>query len=337
MLVEHEQLLVRSLGCLLGGALGDVMVSEGKISAKTQMALFTAEGLLRAEVRFNTKGIGPIYSATVTHAYLRWLTTQDILPAGEYTEDGWLIEATHMHRARKTDPTSIRVLRNLKTRGERAPNQAQGWGGLVRVSPMGILGSKLFDYPQRRAEIFNLGCELAWITHGHENGFLPAGCFAVLIAGLCHGLELERAIQIAADLLPSEGEGRDVRLLLEEALSMTVQHSLFDSRQHATPELVFSKLGPGKVAHEVLAQAILFSSSSDDFESCIDRALLMTRGNAAVAFTVGSILGASRGVDALGRLEEVENLEIIATLANDLARPEWNFRSDQVWARYPGH
>lgn len=94
-------------GCLIGGAIGDalgwpveflskdeiknhygeagitdlVIGSSGKaeITDDTQMTIFTAEGLLRANTRYSYKGIchGP---SVVYRAYLRWLHThRDIL------------------------------------------------------------------------------------------------------------------------------------------------------------------------------------------------------------------------------------------------------------------
>lgn len=97
-------------GCLLGGAIGDalgwpvefmrlneikqkygeagisnlILGRNGKaeITDDTQMTLFTAEGLLRADSRYRQKGICHP-STMVYHAYLRWLYTQDYPKANE--------------------------------------------------------------------------------------------------------------------------------------------------------------------------------------------------------------------------------------------------------------
>jgi hypothetical protein len=109
----------RVRGCLLGGAIGDALGAPvefmrmpqvknrfgpdgivdyapaygriGAITDDTQMTLFTAEGLMRAFVRQNLKGICSVPSV-VCHAYLRWLATQGVFPkAGlEIGKDGWL-------------------------------------------------------------------------------------------------------------------------------------------------------------------------------------------------------------------------------------------------------
>jgi hypothetical protein len=93
----------RFVGCLLGGAVGDALGAPvefmkrteilrrfgpngitayvpaygglGTITDDTQMALFTAEGLLRAWVRGCFKGI-TTFTGVTAHAYLRWLQTQ---------------------------------------------------------------------------------------------------------------------------------------------------------------------------------------------------------------------------------------------------------------------
>ena len=106
----------RFLGCLLGGAAGDALGAPvefmkratilerfgprgitsyapaygrtGAITDDTQMTLFTAEGLLRAYVRGERRGIGHVPSV-VAHAYLRWLKTQGTAPAApDVGEDG---------------------------------------------------------------------------------------------------------------------------------------------------------------------------------------------------------------------------------------------------------
>jgi hypothetical protein len=95
--------LERFRGCLLGGAVGDALGAPvefmsleevrrrfgtdgvtgmvpgvwpaGSITDDTQMTLFTADGLLRAQVRWAGKGI--CHPPTVVdRAYARWLTTQ---------------------------------------------------------------------------------------------------------------------------------------------------------------------------------------------------------------------------------------------------------------------
>jgi ADP-ribosyl-[dinitrogen reductase] hydrolase len=65
--------------------------SAGKITDDTQMSLFTAEGLIRAEVRGRLRGLLS-YEGCMYHAYLRWLDTQgEKVLVDHYRPDGWLI------------------------------------------------------------------------------------------------------------------------------------------------------------------------------------------------------------------------------------------------------
>jgi len=66
--------------------------AKAEITDDTQMTLFTAEGLLRAESRRREKGIScPPF--VVYNAYLRWLHTQGYHQSKDKnsTYDGWLI------------------------------------------------------------------------------------------------------------------------------------------------------------------------------------------------------------------------------------------------------
>jgi len=57
-------------------------------------------------------------------------------------------------------------------------NDSKGCGGVMRMAPVGLVG------PADPGERFNLGCELAALSHGHPSGYLAAGALAELIAEL---------------------------------------------------------------------------------------------------------------------------------------------------------
>jgi ADP-ribosyl-[dinitrogen reductase] hydrolase len=75
----------------------------GSVTDDTQMTMFTAEGLIRASVRFELKGICHPPSV-VDHAYARWLATQGEQSCrwDDAKFDGWLfrVEALYARRAR---------------------------------------------------------------------------------------------------------------------------------------------------------------------------------------------------------------------------------------------
>src|SRR5262245_31972795 len=98
-----DEVLNRTRGSLLGGAVGDALGapiefdswasiarqhgpngvvdlvpaygSLGAITDDTQMMMFTAEGLIRANVRDRERGVSH-FPSVVRHAYFRWLLTQ---------------------------------------------------------------------------------------------------------------------------------------------------------------------------------------------------------------------------------------------------------------------
>ena len=87
----------------------------GAITDDTQMALFTAEGMLRGWVRFCVRGIGPALVAVTARAYLAWLTTQGYKTILDVPrEDGWLITHKELLNCRSPGTTSISALRSLK-------------------------------------------------------------------------------------------------------------------------------------------------------------------------------------------------------------------------------
>jgi ADP-ribosylglycohydrolase len=134
---------------MLGGAAGDALGGLGQITSATQMSLFTAEGLLRGQVRFWTKGIGPIYSLMVGHSYLRWVQTQIPDIDVDVHKDGWLYKVPGLHANRTPDRVSIMALKSLRELGQnqdmtfvQAKNNSRGCGGVIRIATVGLATSK---------------------------------------------------------------------------------------------------------------------------------------------------------------------------------------------------
>jgi ADP-ribosylglycohydrolase len=190
----------RFLGCLLGGAVGDALGAPvefmkrteilrrfgpngittyapaygglGRITDDTQMTLFTAEGLLRGEVRGAFRGITSYVNVTA-HAYLRWLQTQGEDPAFEINpgsgETGWLFHQRELHSRRAAGNTCISALKAMQSLGEPARNDSKGCGGVMRVAPVGLFMGRL-GAAVSPEDAFRLGQELAALTHGHPTG-----------------------------------------------------------------------------------------------------------------------------------------------------------------------
>ena len=188
-------------GCMLGGAVGDALGAPiefmsktvilqkygkdgvqdyvefadgtGAITDDTQMALFTAEGILRAYIRGHEKGIcSP--ASVVKFAYQRWLKTQGYTPnvSEDFLNSGWLIKEKQLFSSRAPGMTCLSA---LEENNLHAKNNSKGCGTVMRLAPVGLF----FD-PE---SAYKYGCEFSAITHGHPTGITAGGsvCHAYII------------------------------------------------------------------------------------------------------------------------------------------------------------
>ena len=271
----------RSIGCLLGGAVGDALGApveflpmeeirrrygdagitgyvefwsgQGAFTDDTQMTLFTAEGLALAGER--ARGGGPrALSAlveSVHRAYLRWLLTQGeeanwgrarATPDALKAEGG-LIREKGLWARRSPGMTCLAALQSGRRGSTSDPiNVSKGCGGVMRVAPVGLR----YDDPE---EAFRTGCEVAAITHGHPSGYLPAGFLAALISSLSRGEAFPPSVERATALLRTwKGHAETVA-----AVEMAVAGSARRSRTEIAaavpfPEAIESLAGKGDVS-----------------------------------------------------------------------------------------
>ena len=353
----------RSLGCLLGGAVGDALGAPveflrrseilsrfgpqgirryapaygrlGAITDDTQMALFTAEGLLRSWVRGYLKGISS-HVAMVGRSYLRWLSTQGV----EVSVDpdlctGWLITQRELHTRRAPGMTCVSALHN-GTLGEPATNDSKGCGGVMRMAPAGLFVGSLGDAPERA---FGLGVELAALTHGHPTGQLAAGAFAVIIASLCTGGSMDEGLDAALGCLRDEPHGDETVAALRQA------RDLASGRGPSAEAL--QRLGDGWLAHEALAIAVYSALVAADFSDGIALAVNHDGDSDSTGAMTGNLLGAQLGINAIPAywLDALELRDTITQLGEDLAAfPSWDLDEDAlsdvgaaVVRRYPGY
>jgi hypothetical protein len=126
-------------GCLLGGAVGDALgapvefmklaeiharfgpggISEfeaaygrrGAITDDTQMTLFTADALIRALHRYESRGICFV-PAVATYAYLRWLETQGEPSPTPIPARGWIDSIPELRSRRGPGNTCLSAVRS---------------------------------------------------------------------------------------------------------------------------------------------------------------------------------------------------------------------------------
>jgi len=346
----------RIAGCLLGGAVGDALGAPveflslsairaeygegglagfvpvfgraGSITDDTQMTLFTADGLLRAEAARREGGNSdPV--ASVHQAYLRWLMTQrevsdhSLYPWATARERlGWLYRLPALRARRAPGSTCILGLRCSEMGTVEHPlNASKGCGGLMRVAPVGL-------FVDRPEEAFDLGCSVAALTHGHPSGFLSAGVMAAVVCCLANGVELPAAIDRALPLLKSRREHQEVLRALEGTLAATL-------KGEGTPEAV-EALGAGWVAEETLAIGLYSALMGDgEFRTGALLAINHSGDSDSTGAVAGSLLGASLGKASIPAewLDGLELREAIEQVALDLAH---RYVEKEGWrARYP--
>ncbi|MDN3015524.1 ADP-ribosylglycohydrolase family protein [Paenibacillus sp. BSR1-1] len=340
-------------GCLIGGAIGDALgwpvefnkhdqivqqygpngiqdlqlVSSGKaqITDDTQMTLFTAEGILRAETRGIRKGICHPPSV-VFFAYQRWLLTQGYprIDDYEWIYDGWLLGVKELHARRAPGNSCLSALLNRKHGTIEEPiNNSKGCGGVMRVVPIGLFCLK------ERA--FDMAADCAALTHGHPSGYLSAGALASIVASIIEGADILTAVKQSIMELKTKEHHEECTRILEKALDLVVKSDLSDYE-------AISQLGEGWVGEEALAVSVYCALKyNSDFKKAIVAAVNHNGDSDSTGAITGNILGAYLGLNKIPAdwVEKVELNDIIIQVADDLLTGHQE--TDEWWNRYPGY
>jgi ADP-ribosylglycohydrolase len=359
-------------GCLLGGAVGDALGAPvefhtleqirgqfgqegiatyapayggvGRITDDTQMTLFTAEGLLRYWVRGRLRGLST-YSGVTANAYLRWLRTQGEAPVRDIgvgapfgdAEPGWLYEQSRLHSRRAPGNTCVSALRQMRSLGVPASNDSKGCGGVMRMAPVGLFVARLPDGTVRQA--FEIGTELAALTHGHPSASLSAGMLAALVYQLAHGTTLVDALPAAKRVLAEFPDHEETLRAVEAAEAAT--------HCDAPRCDAVANLGQGWVADEALAIGIYCALVAESFGDGIILAVNHDGDSDSTGSIAGNLLGAMVGVCAISSewLEPLELADVIREIAEDLYDyPNWQLsecstddESERICRKYPGY
>lgn len=343
--------LDRIRGCLLAGAAGDALGAAvefmdwpsirqkfgergirdfapafgklGAVTDDTQMMLFTAEGLLRAWVRHNSRGICHPPSV-IHHALLRWYITQGGKPKAEVTQDGWLIGVKDLWAQRAPGMTCMSALGASQAFGDKASNDSKGCGGVMRVAPCAF-----FPNP------FEIASETARLTHGHPTGYLAAGLFADILNRLWRqSLPLAEVVVIALQAHGGKAGMQETRRLLEYVLRLHQQGV------RPNPERI-AELGGGWVADEALAIGLWCALAAESLEDGIIMAVNHSGDSDSTGMIAGNLLGLIYGPQAIPErwLEELELRDVITQVALDLVDIPATYETGgeaELRRRYPG-
>ncbi|MEV5550629.1 ADP-ribosylglycohydrolase family protein [Streptomyces sp. NPDC052309] len=354
----------RVRGMMLGLALGDTLgAARGKLPAtgplpagvSTQLACFTAEGIVRAQVRGHHKGIcyGP---GVVLHAYCRWACLQGIEAEKMRRRwnshgfaawpDGWLAGVPALAERRGSAPATVTALSRIDEGEERMATSSRGCHALTRTLPVAVTGTG--GIAQAPA--------LAALTHGD-----PAAQAATLHAAVLAHHCLTHAVPQGGG--PSVQTGGAVREALHAGITALPSvggrisdddHSrLVAAFRHALDEPAdpgrLARLAPDATAPAALLGGVYAAASFPDradFRAALDFAASAPDGD-SVACVTGALLGAAHGAEALpvDLVSRHELAWVLDTLARDLLIelddspsgseyiPGWD---PHWWSRYPG-
>jgi ADP-ribosylglycohydrolase len=318
------------LACLLGGAIGDALgyrvefdrwpevertygpagiqlaFAQGPlvVSDDTQMTLFTLEGMTHAA---STDRIVD----EIREAYLDWLGTQGRTSAARKPK-GHLARRDLMQHARAPGTTCLAALRQ-GGRGtvEHPINDSKGCGGVMRTAPLGFLPATVSD-----AEVFRLGAAAAALTHGHPDGYLPAGAIAVLVRYALEGVPSDQSVAKALTLSKTWPRSDGTVAAITSAAAAAAAGP--PSRHRV------SELGQGWVGEEALAVGLYAAMSASSFAECIELAANHDGDSDSTASIAGQLWGARHG------LADIQN-EVVSRL--DLLEPL--FDAFREWADCP--
>jgi ADP-ribosylglycohydrolase len=330
----------RTVGCFLGGAVGDALgapveflslgqirqqfgadgigdfsIAYGRIGAitdDTQMTLFTAEGIIRTYQRARDRGQAS-YLGVLKYAYLRWLATQERVSNDRFLSgrpDGWLWEQRALHSRRAPGTTCLSASRSDRLGSIEEPiNDSKGCGGVMRIAPVGLA----VELDAADVDAFEAGSRIAALTHGHPSGYLSAGVLAAVVRWIVGGRSLDSA------LVNAIGRLREWRGYEETLAAVLGARDLASSGHEPRAELV-ETLGQGWVAEEALAIGLYCALVAEDFEHGVRLAVNHGGDSDSTGAIAGNVLGAQYGSSAipLRWLATLELREEIEQLAHDL-------------------
>ena len=333
-------------GCMLGGAVGDALGAPiefmsklaimqkygddgvqdyvefadgtGAITDDTQMALFTAEGILRASVRGHEKGICGV-SSVVCGAYQRWLKTQGFSPEDKYgnLDSGWLIKEKQLFSSRAPGMTCLSA---LEENALHAKNDSKGCGTVMRLAPVG-----LFFEPEAA---YQYGCEFSAITHGHPTGITAGGAFAMLISYLRYGKSFAAALDLVEKHLENIPDASETLAAIRKARTA----------------INIAELGEGWVAEEALAIGIYCALHHQwNFKAGVLKAINITGDSDSTGCIAGHILGVLNGEKAIPQKwrKNLREYNIISQIADDIhtrfEESSAGHVTESWWQNYPGY
>ena len=299
------------------GLLGyDLVNGYADITSYTQLAAFTANGLLMGLTRERMQGQKAPLSKFAAVAIREWSRSQHFCkPERNYC---WLSAMPTIKRRRCMDTRMLDVLeRGSFGTIEQPTLRSNHPGALTTAVPVALLQDELKMTPE---ETDRLGAQIVALTHGDPEAFLSG---AVLTHGLSALLkapgssveELLRDTVSAVQLQFGREFAQTTKIWELLQMAITLASSDWISQAEAMERLSC------RTAAEVLAGALYACMTCHgDFDAAMITAVNHSGRSAAVGAITGAILGIRQGQSALPEfyLESLEPVDILLELADDI-------------------
>lgn len=303
-----------------GGMQGyDTPFGYALVSAHTQMALFTANGLLYGQTRGRLRGVMAPYTGYLHLFYKDWLATQTYSaarPQGKHY--AWLCHVPELYARRLPDRTTLLALGSSRMGTMTEPaSRSAGAAGLARTFPIGLYMS---PRDMSRRETALLGAEAAALTHGDPMGFLPAAYLAELMNRLLFDKPqgFRSALhETMASAQKQFGESHP-RAVAAITAALTKAEELADGPMEV-PEAV-ALLKPDCACGVLATSAFACLRFPGDFERGIVAAVNHSYDSTATGTVTGALMGTMLGTEGIPEfyLEPLELRQVMLTLADDL-------------------
>lgn len=272
------------------------------ISANTQLMLCTLQGILNAETRGLTRGVGASIDTYVRIIDQRWAALQGQEIDGRGVAQ-WLLSQPEMRACRAPGKTCIEALQ----KGGVPNPEKKSPGSIVRTAPVGLY----YDLEKYHVP---LAGKIVSITHPATA--YVANVYASILYDLVYAkMNLYTAIADSASGDMAQ-EKYDLWRLLE--LSFDLAHNTASDAEN------MREIGRGWSAEKALAKAVYCAARyQEDFSSGILAAVQYGGDVDAIGALTGSFLGAMCGLDGIDKkwTENLELRETILRMASDAAGP----------------
>lgn len=296
------------------GLLGyDLVNGYADVTSYTQLAAFTANGLLLGLTRGQSQGRIPHLLRYITLAIREWSRSQTFsLPEKNYC---WLSQVPEMKRKFCMDNRMLDALSRETLGSVDAPQyRSDHPGALTTVIPIALLRK---DLALEQRDLDRLGAETVALTHGQPEAYLSGAALTHLLCLLLEDPDapIAELVQQTIDAVALQfGQGGNLWELLQLALTLAVSPNV-------TAMEAMENLGC-RTAPEVLAGAVYtVATCGRDFDTAMITAVNHSGRSSAVGAIAGCMLGSILGDGPLPEfyLESLEAAQPLTELADDLS------------------